>query len=145
MSKLQGSCKERRQIVQLLKRAYASVRPLQLKRYPVDLEYLQKLELARSKTFQLWVIGIDEQEPFKTTAARHIQARKELGHNPGRRSKHHRTDRGAVAALRRLTCYRLALIPPEQRAAWTEKLPAWNHNDEAGVIRFPFFFRFDFL
>lgn len=125
---LHGSCKERRQIVQLLKRAYASVRPLQLKPYPVDPEYLQKLESARTKTFQLWVIGIDEQEPFKTTAARLIQARKELGHNPARRSKHHRTDRGAVGALHRLTCYRLSLMLPEQRAVWIEKQPAFARS-----------------
>jgi hypothetical protein len=121
---LHGSCKERLQIIQLLKRAYTRVRPLQLKPYPVDPEYLRILELAQTKTFQLWVVGIDDQEPFETTAARLIQARKELGHKPARRSKHHRTDRGAVAALNRLTCYRISLMSPEQRAVWIEKLPA---------------------
>jgi hypothetical protein len=123
---LSGSCKERRQIVQLLKKAYASIRPLQLKPYPVDPEYLQKLESARSTTFQLWVIGIDEQEPFATTAARLIQARKELGHKPARRSKHHRTDRGSIAALGRLTCYRLSLMPRVQRAECIEKISMFS-------------------
>jgi hypothetical protein len=123
---LSGSCKEQKQIVHLLKKAYASVRPLQLRPYPVDPKYLQKIESARSETFQLWVIGIDEQEPFKTTAARLIQARKELRHKPTPRSKHHRADRGSAAALGRLTCYRLSLMPRAQRAEWIEKIPMFS-------------------
>jgi hypothetical protein len=120
---LYGSAKDRHKILTQLEKAYAHQRPLQLKPYPVDPEYLRLLEQCASKKFRLWVVGIDEEEPFATTAARLIEARKELGHDPTKRGKHHRIDRGAVAALHRLTCYRLSLMPPKQRAHWIEKIP----------------------
>lgn len=128
---LYGSLKERRRIVQLLTDSYTHVRPLQLRPYPLDPDYAAMLELAASETFRIWVIGIDEQEPFATTAARLIAARKELGHRPTKRSKRHRTDHGAVAALQRLMCYRLSLMSPAQRREWIEKLPSFSGVKDA--------------
>jgi len=48
-------------------------------------------------------------------ARRLTEARKALGHKPAERSKHHRYDRGPVAALDRLSCYRLSCIPKKER------------------------------
>jgi hypothetical protein len=109
---LAGSKKDRGRIVRELACAYAAVRPLKLYPQPISPELERRL-LALGKS--LYVVSLDENEPFATTATRLTEARKALGHKPLKRSKHHQYDRGPVAALDRLSCYRLSLLPREER------------------------------
>jgi hypothetical protein len=109
---LAGSKKDRTKIVQQLARAYAPVRPLALYPCPLTSELERRL---RAIGKPLYVVMLDENEPFATTATRLSEARKALGHKPQARSRHHRYDRGPIAALDRLACYRLSNISKEER------------------------------
>jgi hypothetical protein len=116
---LSGQKTERQRIVSQLARSYAHNRPLPL--HPYSEEYRKMLELSvwldrkEGRPYTIFLVALAEDEPFETTTARLIAARKALGHKPRPASKHHRYTRGAAAALHRLSCYRLAKLPPENR------------------------------
>jgi hypothetical protein len=116
---LSGQKTERQRIVGQLAKSYAHNRPLPLHSYSEDyrkiLELAVRLDRKRGRPYTIFLVAFEEDEPFETTAARLKAARKALGHKPRPASKHHRYTRGAVAVLQRLSCYRLAKLPPEKR------------------------------
>jgi hypothetical protein len=121
---LHGRLEDRRKICHVLTKAYSDVRPLHLRPWPVDPEIIRLLQ--QQEDYSLWVVALDDKEPLETSARRFIRARQELSQKPRKRSKFHRTDRGPIAALNRLTCYRLSLLSPQQRREWAEKLPDFS-------------------
>ena len=116
---LSGQKPKRQRIVGRLVKSYAHNRPLPLRPYSEEygkiLELAVRLDRKKGRPYTIFLVPIEEDEPFETTAARLIAARKALGHKPRPASKHHRYTRGAAAALYRLSCYRLAKLSPEER------------------------------
>jgi hypothetical protein len=116
---LSGSRKERQRIVHQLAKSYDHLRPIPLHPYAEESARMYAFATLRDRLqgtpYTIFFVPVAEDEPFKTTATRLTQARKELGHNPRPASKHHRYTRGAAAALNRLSCFRFSKLLPRER------------------------------
>ena len=111
---LTGSLTERRAVISALERAYAPVRPLMLRRYPLSDDTKRILEsMTESGRYMRAEIVFDRATTLGKLANQFRQALLEPGLlvSPSDQKRHV----SAVRSLERLCCHRLGLLPVAER------------------------------
>jgi len=113
---LSGSKENRRRIVKQLSRAYAVVRPLILRPYPLEPDFEKVLKIAQGDDHLYAVLSFNRKERFSRLVAQFKETLLKLGIRPeDKESRILRRYIGSVHALERLCCYRLAQLSTKDR------------------------------
>ena len=113
---LAGSLTERRAVISALERAYAPVRPLMLRTYPLNTDTERMMALvADDGRYMRAVVMFDKAAPIEKRVAQFRKAMREIGPGPAPAPSGRRRHSSAIRALERLCCHRLGLLPVADR------------------------------
>ena len=126
---LTGAKSERRQVIELLRKAYAPARPLVMYPYPLSPELEHVLTLTAENKRKMSVIIWNPNEPRHRLLAQFGENLFDMGVTSSRKARSQHSRRAnAKAALERLCVYRMAKFPRNERDLLLETTRTLKHG-----------------